>query len=228
MFAIMCSKADDKVVVRESFGSGKIQGFLSEQSAKHGVWIVGGTVPIACDIKNKIKAASLVYDNEGNCVARYDKMHLFDVTLSQSEFYRESDSTEPGDEMVVVDTPVGKLGLSVCYDIRFPALYTQLSDLGAEIMVIPAAFTLKTGEAHWQLLARARAVENFCYVIGACQGGTHVEGRQTYGHSLIVHPWGNVIQEVTSLGKAVIYADVDLQELHKIRESIPVFEQRSR
>lgn len=222
MFAIMGKKPTDKVDARETYGSGKIQNFLSAQAKIHKIWIVGGTIPIACDNEHKVRAASIVYDHNGNTVARYDKIHLFDVTVSETESYRESDTTEPGNDIVVVDTPVGKLGLTVCYDIRFAGLYTELLNRGAEILAIPSAFTVKTGEAHWQLLCRARAVENFCYVIGSAQGGTHSSGRQTYGHSLIVEPWGTVVQEQLLPGDGVVYADVDLKKLHEIRASIPV------
>ena len=226
MFPMIGNHANDKVVIKEPYSNGKIQSFLSNQAAKFNVWIVGGTIPIACENEHKIKAACLVYNNAGACVARYDKIHLFDAVISESEAYKESDTTEPGCEVVVVDTPFGKLGLSVCYDIRFPALYTKLLNLGAEIITIPSAFTMKTGAAHWELLARSRAVENFCYVVGACQGGTHRSGRQTYGHSLIVEPWGNVIQEATEPGNTIIYADIDLNYLHKMRAAIPIAEQR--
>ncbi len=222
MFAIIGEKPTDVVAVKETYGSGKIQDFLSKQAKKSNVWIVGGTIPIACDDKHKIKAACIVYDSQGNAVARYDKIHLFDVVISETESYRESDTTEPGNKTVVVDTPVGKLGLSVCYDIRFPGLYTQLLNQGAEIITVPAAFTVKTGQAHWQLLLRSRAVENFCYVIGAAQGGTHAGDRKTYGHSLIVEPWGTVIQEITQPGNAIAYANIDLKKLHDIRALMPV------
>lgn len=222
MFAIIGSRADDKVCVKETSGSGKIQNFLAKQAQKHQLWLVGGTIPLAADNASKVRAASLVYNANGAVVARYDKMHLFDVTLSELEYYRESDSTEPGNEVVVVDTPVGKLGLSVCFDIRFPQLYRQLVQAGAEILVIPSAFTQKTGAAHWGLLARARAVDTFCYVIGACQGGTHVGGRQTYGHSLIVHPWGSVLSQLDGIDEGVATAEIDLAELHAIRRSIPL------
>lgn len=222
MFAIMGKKPTDKVDARETFGSGKIQDFLSQQAKMHKIWIVGGTIPIACDDDHKVRAASIVYDHNGNMVARYDKIHLFDVTISETESYRESDTTEPGHDIVVVDTPVGKLGLTVCYDIRFAGLYTELFNRGAEILVIPSAFTVKTGEAHWQLMCRARAVENFCYVVGSAQGGTHSSCRQTYGHSLIVEPWGTVVEEQLQPGDGVVYVNVDLERLRNIRVSIPV------
>ena len=146
------------------------------------------------------------------------------MTVSETESYRESDTTEPGHDVVIVDTPVGKLGLTVCYDIRFAGLYTELLNRGAEILAIPSAFTVKTGEAHWQLMCRARAVENFCYVVGSAQGGTHASGRQTYGHSLIVEPWGTVVQEQLLPGDGVVYADVDLEKLHKKYGIHPGFE----
>lgn len=224
MFSIMGKNPTDKVAVKEAFGVGRIQDFLSEQARMHKTWIVGGTIPIACDDDHKVRAASIVYDHNGNAVARYDKIHLFDVTVSETESYRESDTTEPGHDIVVVDTPVGKLGLSVCYDIRFAGLYTELLNRGAEILAIPSAFTVKTGQAHWQLMCRARAVENFCYVVGSAQGGTHSSGRQTYGHSLIVEPWGSVVQEQLQLEDGIVYADVDLKKLHEIRASIPVIQ----
>ena len=224
MFAIIGKKTTDKIKVKESYGSGKIQTFLSTEAAKYNIWIVGGTIPIACENENKIRASCIVYDNKGKIAARYDKIHLFDATLSETESYKESNTTEAGDKIVLVDTPVGKLGLSVCYDIRFPALFTSLLNRGAEIITIPAAFTVPTGEAHWQLLARSRAVENFCYVVGACQGGLHANGRQTYGHSLIVDPWGIVIEEISIPENSIAYANIDLERLHKIRASIPIME----
>lgn len=149
------------------------------------------------------------------------KSDLFDVIVSESESYQESATTEPGSKIAVIDTPFGKLGLTVCYDIRFPELFRRLFNLGAEIFTIPAAFTVKTGQAHWEVLARSRAIENFCYVIGACQTGTHNNGRKTYGHSLIINPWGEVISSVSD-GIGVITAEIDLEQLKQIRKNIPV------
>jgi deaminated glutathione amidase len=222
MFAIFGTDATDKVNAKEIFHEGKIQDFLSTLAKANGVWIVGGTIPIATENSQKIRAASLVFDHEGNIVARYDKIHLFDVTVSDTEAYQESATTEPGEKIVLVDTPFGKLGLSVCYDVRFPELYRCLFNAGADIIAIPAAFTVKTGEAHWELLTRARAVENFCYVIGAAQGGTHANGRQTFGHSLIIDPWGTVKAMANQTDIGVIYADLDLKQQQKIRSAIPV------
>lgn len=228
MFAIIGKKDADKLAVQEKYGAGKIQDFLSSQAKKLNAWIVGGTIPISCDNKNKISAACIVYDNHGNAVARYDKIHLFDVIVSENESYRESATTKPGHDIVVIDTPLGKLGLVVCYDIRFPTLFTKLLSCGAEMIATPAAFTVKTGQAHWELLMRARAVDTFSYVIGAAQGGTHANGRQTYGHTLIVEPWGNVIQEMATTGEGIVYAEVDLKKLHEIRAAIPIRENGKR
>jgi deaminated glutathione amidase len=222
MFAIMGLKPTDKVEAKEKFGSGRIQTFLSEQAKKNGIWIVGGTIPIACDNDKKVRAASIVYDDKGIFKARYDKIHLFDVDISETEKYRESDTTEPGNEIVIVDTPVGRLGLGVCYDVRFPELFRYMFNQGVELFSLPSAFTVKTGEAHWELLARSRAVENFCYVIGACQGGTHSSGRKTYGNSVIIDPWGTVSAKVNGIDSGVIYTMIDLANQKKLRSEIPV------
>jgi len=174
------------------------------------------------EIPKKIKAASLVFDDTGNFIDRYDKIHLFDTTISQNEKYNESNTTDPGDKVVLINTPFGKIGLAVCYDLRFPELFRYLFNMGAEIFVVPSAFTTTTGQAHWELLTRSRAVENFCYLIGACQGGTHANGRKTYGNSIIVDPWGTIIAHKDAIQPGIIYADIDLDKLYEIRKSIPV------
>jgi predicted amidohydrolase len=220
--ALLIEKASDSLRIKEQPGSGKIQDFLSALAIKHNIWIVGGTIPIACDVPNKIRAACIVFDNLGHQVARYDKIHLFDVTLSEHEVYKESDTTQPGDEAVVIDTPVGKLGLCVCYDIRFPDHIAKLSAQGAEIIAVPAAFTVKTGAAHWELLARCRAIDSFSYVIGACQGGTHPGGRKTHGHTMIVDPWGVIVEEIHTPGNGVVCVEIYLEKLYEIRNQIPV------
>ncbi|PIQ43210.1 MAG: hypothetical protein COV52_01715 [Gammaproteobacteria bacterium CG11_big_fil_rev_8_21_14_0_20_46_22] len=224
MFAIMGASATDKVALKEPYHSGHIQTFLAEQARNHSVWIVGGTIPISCEADDsRVRAASIVFNAAGNIVARYDKVHLFDVVVSETESYRESDTTEPGSEhVVVVDTPVGKLGLTVCYDLRFPEQFIALQKAGAEIIAVPSAFTVKTGEAHWALLTRARAVDTFCYVVGACQGGEHSGGRKTYGHSMIVDPWGVIQEEAPASGNAVIYSEINLVALSEIRKRVPV------
>lgn len=225
-FAIMGMQETDKVQVAETFGSGQIQQFISQQAKKYGLWVVAGTIPLRSAEPNKVYAASIVYDDQGQAVARYDKIHLFDVTLSESqEVYTESDTVVPGRDPVVVDTPFGKLGLSVCYDLRFPELYRQLSAQGAQILVVPAAFTEPTGKAHWEPLLRARAIENLCYVVAAGQGGYHVNGRSTYGHSMIVDYWGR-IRGVQARGSGVVTGEVDLTALEQTRKTFPVLQHR--
>ena len=216
MFAIIGLSANDKTLAKEPFGEGEIQRFLSTQAKKNKVWIVGGTIPIEGNNHKKIRASSLVFNADGACVARYDKIHLFDVTVSEKEVYQESDSTEPGDQLVVIDTPVGRLGLGVCYDLRFPELFRSMFDKNVQIISIPSAFTVTTGKAHWELLARCRAIENYCYLVGACQGGSHSNGRKTYGHSVIIDPWGDIIAKKTSIEPGVIYAEVDLSKVGSI------------
>jgi nitrilase len=222
MFAIMGLTPNDMLAAKEKYHDGIIQDFLAEQASKNNIWIVGGTIPIAeKGNPDKVRAACLVYDAQGKVVARYDKIHLFDVTLSATESYKESDNTEPGDTIVVVDTPVGKLGLGVCYDVRFPDMFQHLFDEGAEIIALPSAFTAKTGEAHWEILLRCRAIDHFSYVIGAAQGGTHAGGRKTFGNSMIVSPWGEIIAQKEGVEPGIIYADVDLEKVYAARKAIP-------
>lgn len=221
MFPMMGAESPARLKISETFGHGLIQDHISQLAKQYAIWIVAGTIPLKTADANKIAAACLVFDNHGNIVARYDKIHLFDVKINDTESYQESTTIEAGDQVSVIDTPCGKLGLSVCYDIRFPELYRRMMNLGAEIFSIPAAFTVKTGKAHWELLARSRAVENICYVVGACQVGNHNHSRQTYGHSLIVNPWGDVIQALTSQ-VGVITADIDLDALQTLRKNMPI------
>lgn len=210
MFAMIGVRPEDQLIVKEKFGSGPIQQFLSIQSKKNKIWIIAGTSPIEGKDPRKIRASSLVFNEYGDCVARYDKNHMFDVVVSEKEIYRESEITEPGDDIVVVDTPVGRVGLGVCYDIRFPELFRRLFESKIDIIALPAAFTEITGQAHWELLSRARAVENFCYFVGSNQGGSHANGRKTYGNSIIVEPWGNVVAKKNGIGSGIIYANIDL------------------
>ena len=226
-FAIMGKEESDKVAVRESDDGGPIQDFLSQQAVKQGVWLVGGTVPMAAKADNKIRAACLLYDDQGKQAARYDKIHLFDVSLVDSdERYAESEAIESGDQAVVVETPFGKLGLAVCYDLRFPELFRTMLDQGMDIIAMPSAFTAITGKAHWSILVRARAIENLCYVLAAGQGGYHVNGRETYGHSMIVDPWGQVMNELAN-GSGLVCADIDMERLKNIRRTFPVLEHRN-
>ncbi len=226
-FAIMGIEEEDKVAVRETQGDGPIQAFLSEQAKQHNVWLVGGTVPLVCDDPNKILAACLVYNNEGNLVERYDKIHLFDVDLVDTgESYNESETIEFGSlGLKVVDSPFGKIGLAVCYDLRFPELFRALLDLGAEIVVLPAAFTAATGQAHWESLLRARAIENLMYIIASGQGGYHINGRATYGDSMIVDPWGAILNRIKH-GAGFAIADINLDYLHSRRKTFPCIEHR--
>lgn len=222
MFAIMGLQPDDKIAVQETFNSGKIQDFLATQAQKYQMWIVGGTIPITGDKPNKIRAASLVFDSNGQCAARYDKIHLFDAVLSGKEEYRESNTTEPGNKIVVVDTPVGKLGLAVCYDLRFPDLFHHLVEAGAEIFALPSAFIYKTGQAHWHILVRALAVQQLCYVIAPDQCGQHTNGRLTFGNSMIVDPWGQVIGHQVENVPAIVTAEIDLAYVQMLRQTLPV------
>ena len=225
-FAIMGMTETDKVTIAEKPNDGEIQKFLSEQAIKHNVWIVGGTVPIESDIAGKVFSACLLYNNKGEVVARYDKIHLFDVTLeANNESYTESETIDAGDEVVVVDTPFGKLGLAICYDLRFPELFRAMADVGMEICVLPSAFTSATGRAHWEPLLRARAIENLSYMVAPDQGGYHVNGRETHGDSMIIDPWGVVLNRLPH-GTGVVVSKIDLDMLKKTRKNFPALEHR--
>jgi deaminated glutathione amidase len=221
-FCIMGMRDSDKVAVREEPGNGPVQKFLSSQAARHGVWIVGGTAPLACRDAGRVRNACLVFDERGRQVARYDKMHLFGFT-SDAERYDEAATIEHGDTPVCVESPFGKLGLSVCYDIRFPELYRSYCP--ADVLFVPSAFTVPTGEAHWETLLRARAIENLAFVIAPAQGGTHPSGRRTWGHSMIIDPWGRVLAALDH-GPGVVVADIDTAVLYKVRADLPALEHR--
>lgn len=226
MFATFGLPEDQMASVKEKLGSGPIQDFLAEQARKHQIWIVGGTIPIAIENAHKTHAACLVFNAQGECVACYNKMHLFDAhVIRGSEVYQESKTTEAGDNIVVIDTPFGKLGLAVCYDIRFPELFRAMLLKHVEIIAVPSAFTVKTGEAHWEILIRSQAIQNFSYIIAAAQTGVHDNGRQTYGHSMIVEPWGHVVAE-SATGIGIIVAEIDLKYLQQIRNDFPVTQHR--
>lgn len=211
---------------QEQLPSGPARQFLASQARRHQVWLVGGTIPVALDGSTRVAASCFVVDDRGDEVACYQKMHLFDVDVADAKgSYRESETYCHGNQPVVVDTPFGKLGLSVCYDLRFPELYRYLSDLGAELIVAPSAFTAATGEAHWQLLLKARAVENLCYVIGANMGDRLHPKRPTWGGSAIIDPWGQVLDSLDD-GAGVVVADIDLGYLKTLRQRMPVHEHR--
>jgi nitrilase len=224
-FPIMGATERDKIAVAEEDGTGAIQEWLSATARELKVWIVGGTMPIRAG-RDKVSAACLVIDSTGKRVARYDKMHLFDVDIpGKDESYRESATIAAGNSPVVVDTPIGKLGLAVCYDMRFPELFRHLAKQGAQVLSMPAAFTVPTGQAHWDVLLRSRAIENLCYVMAPAQVGTHASGRDTYGNALIADPWGLVLDRVAG-GAGVALADIDLAAQSEMRARFPALSHR--
>jgi predicted amidohydrolase len=222
-FAIMGLRDDDKVRAREKQGAGPIQDFLAEAARRHRIWIVGGSVPLESALEDKVRNSSLVYDDTGRLAGRYDKIHLFGFEMG-AERYAEARTIEPGSEVVVLDTPLGRLGLSVCYDLRFPELYRAMKDV--EIVLVPSAFTETTGKAHWETLIRARAIENLAYVVAPAQGGFHVNGRETHGDSMIVDPWGVVLDRLPR-GSGVVVAGVNLAYLRKLRLNLPALTHRT-
>lgn len=230
-FAVLATRQMIGCGRREADPDNLIRHFLAEQSAELGIWIVGGSLPIASrpdgsTVKDRVRACCLVYNNEGEEVARYDKIHLFDAMVEDAQGqYRESDTFEPGEDVVVIDTPAGRLGLAICYDLRFPELFRKLREQGAEWVSLPSAFTWNTGDAHWHALLRARAIENQFWMVAAGQGGQNSERRHTYGHSLIVDPWGRVLSEIAE-GPGVVTADLDPERLGEIRTRMPVWEHR--
>ena len=225
-FACMGMNETDKLDIREKQGDGPIQEFLKHAAREHGIWIVGGTIPIDSGNKERIISRCQVYSDQGECVGFYDKMHLFDVQVPDStESYSESDTIQAGSEVVVLDTPFGKAGLAVCYDLRFPELFRQLLDKGAELLIVPSAFTDLTGRAHWEILVRTRALENACYLIAANQGGIHINGRETYGHSVIVDPWGRILNQLEK-GIGLVVGEIDSDRVKQIRESFPSVQHR--
>jgi nitrilase len=222
-FAIMGMKETDKLLVKEQPKSGQIQTFLSEMARKHKIWLVGGSIPLVADAPNKVRNSCLVYNELGEQVARYDKIHLFNLELG-NEQYHEADTIEAGNQVVVVDSPFGRIGLAVCYDLRFPELFRAMKDV--DIIVLPAAFTATTGKVHWEALIRARAIENLSYLIAAAQGGYHVNGRETHGHSMIVDPWGRILDELTR-GSDVVMAEVNRSYQASLRCSLPALSHRT-
>jgi nitrilase len=225
-FSFMGLRDADKRAIAEADGDGPVQRFLSQQARELGLWIVGGTTPIAQEPGGRVAAACLVYADDGRRAARYDKMHLFDVDIpGRTESYRESANIAPGARAVLVPTPAGLLGLSVCYDMRFPELYRQLSAAGAQWFSIPSAFTVPTGQAHWEVLLRCRAIENLSYVVAAAQWGRHASGRETYGDSLIVDYWGSVRARLSS-GTGVVIAELDLAAQAETRRNFPALTHR--
>jgi len=206
----------DKVAVREADGRGPVQDFLSSTAKSKGIWIVGGTAPISSDDDKRIHGACLVYDDAGRRVARYDKMHLFRFH-HDTERYDEARTLQAGTAPVALQSPFGRLALSVCYDVRFPELYRSLGEF--DVMFVPSAFTVPTGAAHWETLLRARAIENKAYVVAPAQGGTHAGGRRTWGHTMIIDPWGEIVA-ARAEGEGVVLAEIDHERIKDVRRRL--------
>lgn len=221
-FCFMGQKDHDKLAIRETEGSGPVQEFLSGQARRHGIYVVGGTLPLACPEPQRVYNTSLVYGPDGKMLARYDKIHLFNFQRG-AESYDESIAIRPGSDARVFDAPCGKVGLSVCYDLRFPELYRALGQVS--LILVPAAFTYTTGKAHWELLLRARAVENQCYVLAPAQGGVHPNGRRTWGHSMLVDPWGEIVEQLPE-GPGVVGGNIDPERLAEVRTALPALRHR--
>jgi len=222
-FAVMGMHETDKVALREPEGDGPIQHFLAETARSLGLWVIGGSVPLAAGAPDKVRNASMVYDDTGRLVSRYDKIHLFGFDNGR-ESYVEARTIEPGGRVVTVETPAGRIGLSVCYDLRFPELYRAMGVV--DVIMVPSAFTATTGTAHWETLLRARAIENLAYVVAPAQGGHHPNGRQTHGHSMIVDPWG-VVLGCLPAGPGVVTAEVDPARIERVRASLPALAHRT-
>ncbi|MFO0519839.1 MAG: carbon-nitrogen hydrolase family protein [bacterium] len=222
-FGIIGMRDRDKVAVRETPGDGPIQRFLAETARRHKVWLVGGSVPLACDDPDRVWNASLVFDDSGNCVARYDKIHLFGFDNGR-EKYSEERTIKHGSQVVTVDSPFGRIGLSICYDLRFPELYRAFGDV--DLIFVPSAFTETTGEAHWEPLLRARAIDNLAYVVAPAQGGEHPNGRETHGHSMVVDPWGRILAQQAK-GPGIVVADVDPARTQEARSMLPALAHRT-
>jgi nitrilase len=226
-FCLMGRRDEDKVEIREAAGAGPLQDFLAAQALRHGVWLAGGTIPLAAPAPGRVLNTSLVFDPQGRCVARYDKIHLFAFSRG-AERYDEARTIVPGQAPGSFEIPLAtggqvRVGLSVCYDLRFPELYRALG--APDLVLVPAAFTATTGQAHWTTLLRARAIENLCYVLAPAQGGVHENGRATYGHSCLIEPWGEVQSELAS-GEGVVAGEVDLARIADLRASLPALDHR--
>jgi nitrilase len=225
-FSFMGRRDADKRAIAEADGTGPVQDFLSARARELKLWIVAGTTPLANAPGERVAAACLVYDQQGQRVGRYDKIHLFDVDIpGREERYRESSNIAPGSRMQLVPTPAGLLGLSVCYDMRFPELYRPMSAAGAQWFTIPAAFTVPTGRAHWETLLRARAIENLAFVIAPAQWGRHASGRDTYGDSIIIDHWGTVLARLPQ-GVGIVVAELDLEAQRTARHDFPALTHR--
>jgi len=221
-FCFLGGTATDKLAVSEEPGQGRIQGFLSEMAARCGVWLCGGSMPMRSPDADRVYNAQLVYSPTGELVARYDKIHLFNFS-TETESYDEAVSAMPGESLASFDCPFGRVGLSICYDLRFPELYRALCPV--DLILVPSAFTVTTGRAHWETLLRARAIENQAYVLAAAQGGVHFSGRRTWGHTLLVDPWGEVVTSL-ELGEGLLIASINRNRIDEVRQSLPALQHR--
>lgn len=225
-FSFMGASDAERVAAAEQVGEGPAQEFLAAQAEELRMWLVGGTIPIR-DGQERACSRSFLFAPDGTCFAHYDKIHLFDVDIPgrETERYSESATTLAGTRVVTARTPIGRIGLTVCYDIRFPALFHRLSVLGMDVLAVPAAFTVPTGKVHWQPLLQARAIESLVYLVAAGQCGEHAGGRRTYGHSMIIGPWGDILAAAAD-GPGVACADLDIIGLSHLREKFPVLKHR--
>jgi nitrilase len=221
-WSIMGLRDTDKVTFAEPFGNGILQSFLAQMAIDLKMTIIGGTIPLQSSDSDKIYNACLVFDPSGTQIARYDKIHLFGFTNGE-ESYQESNTIQEGSDIVSFDSAFGKIGLGICYDVRFPELFRNMG--ACSLLVLPAAFTYTTGQAHWEILLRARSIENQCYVLASAQGGTHDSGRRTWGHSMLIDPWGKVLNCLED-GEGVVMADLDLEAMLKIRSNLPALKHR--
>lgn len=225
-FAVMVKDDIMYLDYQEKFGDGIIQNFISDEAKKNDIWIIAGTIPIKSKQKDKVLSRCIVYNNKGESVSSYDKIHLFDVNLLETnEKYRESDVFLAGNTIATVDTPYCKIGLAVCYDLRFPELFRELSNQDVDLICLPAAFTAVTGKAHWEYLIKARSIENLVYFAASAQGGYHVSGRETYGHSIVVSPWGETL-DIIKNKSGVIVSNINLKNLKNLRKSFPCLDHK--
>ena len=221
-FPIMGRRDADKIAAREVDGSGPIQDFLAETASKHGIWVIGGSMPLVASVEDKVLNTCLAFNPQGARVARYDKIHLFGFQKGE-ERYTDSATLEPGRQPVTFDAPFGRVGLSICYDLRFPELFRALGEI--DLLVLPAAFTEVTGRAHWEILLRARAIENQCYVLAIGQGGVHENRRETHGNSMLIDPWGDIVAR-RDKGAGVVIGELDHARIAEVRTSLPALTHR--
>jgi nitrilase len=221
-FPLIGASDEARLAVREQPGTGPMQDFLAETARRHGIWLVGGSIPLAAGDPQKLLNSCLVFDDRGRQVARYDKIHLFGFTKG-AEHYDEAATIEPGQNVVAFDSPVGRVGLAICYDLRFPELFRAMGPV--DLIVLPAAFTETTGRAHWETLLRTRAIENQCYLLASAQGGQHPTGRQTHGNSMIIDPWGNIVARMDK-GEGVVAAELDPARIAEVRACLPALQHR--